>query len=101
MNAPVTAPLMTTEELLALPQADVERQLIRGELREKRITRRNRRHSRTEANLAYFLGHWLRQQPEPRGEVLDGEAGFRLRRDPDTTVGIDVAYISAELSAST
>src|SRR5207249_3143154 len=33
--------------------------------------------------------------------VLGGEAGFRIRRDPDTTVGIDVAYISPELAAST
>jgi Uma2 family endonuclease len=39
--------------------------------------------------------------PEPRGEILDGEAGFRIRQDPDTTVGIDLAYISAELSANT
>jgi Uma2 family endonuclease len=31
--------------------------------------------------------------------VLDGDAGFRLREDPDTTVGIDVAYISPELAA--
>lgn len=34
----------------------------------------------------------------PRGEVLGGDAGFRLRRNPDTTAGIDVAYISAELA---
>jgi Uma2 family endonuclease len=32
----------------------------------------------------------------PKGEVLVGEAGIRLRRNPDTTVGVDVAYISAE-----
>ena len=36
---------------------------------------------------------------EPRGSVLGGEAGVRLRRDPDTTVGIDVVYISADLAA--
>ena len=36
---------------------------------------------------------------EPRGEVLSGEAAFRLRRDPDSTFGIDLAYISAEMAA--
>ena len=31
--------------------------------------------------------------------MLDGEAGVRLRNDPDTTVGVDVVYISAETLA--
>jgi len=31
--------------------------------------------------------------------IVSGEAGFRLRRDPDSTVGIDVAYVSAEVAA--
>lgn len=99
--ASVTPVIMNTEELLALPANGMERELIRGELKERPMTRRSRRHSRTEGKLAYFLGHWLYQQPEPRGEILDGEAGFRLRRNPDTTVGIDIAYISADLSART
>jgi Uma2 family endonuclease len=30
-----------------------------------------------------------------------GDAGFRLRSDPESTVGIDLAYISAELAAGT
>jgi Uma2 family endonuclease len=103
----VAAPtLMTTEELLALPHDGVERWLIRGQLRENRgdngakpMTVRNRLHSRIMARVAQFLGNWLDQQPEPRGEVLCGEAGCRLRRNPDSTVGIDVVYISAELAA--
>ena len=32
---------------------------------------------------------------------VTGEAGFRLRRNPDTSVGIDLAYISPELAAAT
>jgi Uma2 family endonuclease len=101
MSTAVIMPPVTTEELLAMPENGMERELIRGRLREKPMTRRNRRHSRTAGNVVYFLKDWLRQQPEPRGEVLAGDAGFRLRRDPDTTVGIDVAYISAELAAAT
>jgi Uma2 family endonuclease len=93
---------MTTEELLALPEDDgVERELIRGELHEEPMSERSRRHGRVTGKLGGLLNIWLSQQPEPRGEVLVGDAGFRLRRKPDTTVGIDVAYISAELSAAT
>ena len=88
--------LMTTDQLLALPDDGVERELIRGQLRERPMTRRSYRHSRAEATVAKVLGQWLSQQPEPRGQVLSGEAGFRIRQNPDTAVGIDVAYISAE-----
>lgn len=63
------------------------------------MTVRNRWHSRIMASVAYFLRAWLEQQPQPRGAILCGEAGCRLRRNPDTTVGIDVVYISAELAA--
>jgi Uma2 family endonuclease len=88
--------LMTTEELLALPENGVDRELIRGELREHPMTRRNRHHSRAEARIAGLLTIWHLQQPQPRGDVLSGEAGCILRRNPDTTVGIDVCYVSAE-----
>src|SRR4051812_32491393 len=92
---------MTAEELMALPDDGVERELIRGELREKPMTRRNPMHSEVEANIAHLLKHWLDQQPQPRGKVHSGEAAFRLRREPETFVGIDVAYASAELVAKT
>jgi Uma2 family endonuclease len=91
--------LITTEQLLAMPDDGVERWLIRGQLREKAMTYRNRWHSRAMARIARFLDVWLDKQPEPRGSVLVGEAGVRLRRDPDTTVGIDVIYVSPEVAA--
>jgi Uma2 family endonuclease len=100
MNVSLAPPITTTEELLACPDDGVERELIRGQLWEKPMTRRNPRHSGTEALLSFALIAWLRTQPEPRGRVLSGEVGFRLRRSPDTTVGIDVAYIDAELAAA-
>jgi Uma2 family endonuclease len=100
MNIPV-AVVMNTEELLALPDDGVERELIRGQLREKPMTRRNPQHSEVVISVGYVLKQWLRQQPKPRGRLLGGEAGFRIRREPDTTVGIDVAYISAELAGNT
>ncbi|HEY3788397.1 MAG TPA: hypothetical protein VGL71_06050, partial [Urbifossiella sp.] len=92
--------LMTAEEFLALPDDGVERWLIRGQLREKRdtdMTLRNKTHSITEARVAYILGTWLATQPQPRGEIVCGEAGFLLRKKPASiTAGADVAVISAE-----
>src|SRR5687768_864150 len=102
-----TTTLMTTEELLALPDDGVERWLIRGELREKRptvpgerpMTVRNRCHSLALVGVATELELWRRGRPEPRGQVLGGEAGVRLRRTPESTVGVDVVYVSAEVAA--
>jgi Uma2 family endonuclease len=95
---------MTTEELLAMPDDGVERWLIRGELRENTevdMNRRNPDHSGVMTSLAWILENWLRKQPQPRGKVLTGDAFFRLRPDSDTSVGIDVAYISHQLRANT
>jgi Uma2 family endonuclease len=99
MNRSATAPLMTTRELLAMPDNGVYRYLIRGQLRELPMTKHNRWHSRIEARIVYRLSAWLEQQPEPRGDIASGEAGCILRHDPDSTVGIDVAYFSAEVAS--
>jgi Uma2 family endonuclease len=92
-----TANLMTMEDLLALPEDGKDRELIRGELRERPVTMRHHQHAGVEARIAMIRGNWLERQPRPRGTVVRGEAGFRLRQDPDTFVGIDVANVSAEL----
>ena len=99
LDAPKT---MTLEEYLALPDAGMERMLIDGRLWEKELTRRNRFHSSCEARICRILANWATALPEPRPEVVGGEAGFVLSRSPDhaTTVGIDVAVISAELADS-
>jgi Uma2 family endonuclease len=108
MSVAATPTLMTTEEMLALPDDGTERWLIRGQLREKPpvewvkgkpMTVRNRFHSRIMTRVARFLDVWLDEQPEPRGEVLSGEAGVRLRRTQESTVGVDVVYIDAEVAA--
>jgi Uma2 family endonuclease len=98
MSTVASAPI-TTEQLLAMPEDGMDRELIRGELRERPMTKRNRFHTYAVARLTRFLDEWLDSQPEPRGEVHAGEVGTILRRDPDTTVGIDVAYFSADLIA--
>ncbi len=90
MSAPAAERLMTNEEFLALPDNGTERWLIRGHLREKPMTVRNREHSRILIQIGHLLSSWLDEQPEPRGAVLGGEVGCRLRHDPGSTVGIDV-----------
>ena len=108
MSETLTAPLeeerrmMTAEEFDALPADEgVERWIVDGLLYERPMTRRSFPHSRTEAKIAYILQRWLNQQPTPPGLVLSGEAGFRLRREPATNVGIDVAYVTHEQMAAT
>jgi Uma2 family endonuclease len=88
--------LMTSEELFALPPSKkVDRWLFRGELRESKVTKRNPSHCGATATLARLLGNWLATQSKPRGKIYDVEAYFRIRKNPDTNVGIDVALATA------
>jgi Uma2 family endonuclease len=97
---------VTTEELLAFPDDGIERWLIQGQLREKRtpplprVMRPgdDRQLSRIRARIVYLLEKWLESQPGPREWILCGEAGCRLRRNPDSTVGIELVYIAANLA---
>ena len=86
MATAVQPRLMTTEEFLALPDDGIRRELIRGVLWENPVSYRNPKHR----------SHVSRHedpdfQLEPRGEIIAGDVGFRIRRNPDTIVGIDVA----------
>ena len=99
MASAIVSEPVTTEALLAFPDNGMERWLVRGELKEKPMTVRNRLHSKVMASLTASLKNWRDSQPEPRGDVLCGDAGVRLARDPDTTVGVDIVYVSAEMLA--
>ena len=88
--------LMTTEELLALPDDGVDRELIRGELRETPMTTRSTPHTLAMANLSGILYGWVLRQARPRGRLYAGDARVRLRRGPDTFVGADLVYLSPE-----
>src|SRR5262245_46953198 len=94
--ATVSSP-MTTEELLALPDDGMERWLIAGALRERRLTIRNRYRSRVLIRAGKFLDNWLDEQPHPRGQILGGEAGVVLRRNPDSMVGVDITFVGADV----
>ena len=89
--------LMTEEEFLALPDDDdVERWLVRGELVELPMTMRGFSHSVIEARVSQVLLNWSDEQPIPQGSVLCGEGRVRLKTDPTSFVGVDVAYFPPE-----
>jgi Uma2 family endonuclease len=48
-----------------------------------------------------LLANWMDLQPQPRGEVVGGEAGFWLLGTRESLVGIDVAVVTADLIATT
>ncbi|QDT39533.1 Uma2 family endonuclease [Stratiformator vulcanicus] len=86
---------MTIEEFLALPEDDsVDRMLIRGELIELPMTRRNKRHSKSISRICHLLESWLESRPEPRGEVFGGEAGVNFD-EIGSSFGVDVVYFDA------
>ena len=91
--------LTTLEEFLAIPDDGKRRDLLDGVVYVwgDEVTTRNRDHSRTEARIAQRLMNWLDSRHGQRGQVVSGEAGFRLRRVKDSLVGVDVAYVSAEV----
>ena len=102
MTIMIDPQIMTTEQMLALPEDGMDRELISGRLREKPMTRRNRRHSRTESKVVKAIEIWLDTRPAPRGEVLCGEAGFPPQTQPRTRQSaLMLAYISAELALAT
>ena len=102
MSESQTVKLMTSDDLFALPPSKrVDRWLFRGELRESKVTKRNPSHSGVTATLARVLGIWLVQQPKPRGKLYSNEAYFRIRKDPETNVGVDLALSTPEQAANT
>ena len=89
--------LMNSDELFALrPSKKVDRWLFRGELRESKVTKRNPNHAGAVMAIGRLLGNWVAEKPNQRGKVYGGEAYFRIRKDPDTNVGIDVALATPD-----
>ena len=91
--------LSTTADLLAIPDDGVERWLIDGRIVEVGMTTRDKFHSWIETRISQLIANWIDSQPKPHGSAHAGEAGVRLRRDPDVTVGIDLVYLSPDVSA--
>lgn len=78
----------TADELLAMPEDGIRRELVEGELRE--MTPAGRRHARVARNIlrsldAHVVQHGL-------GEVYP-EYGYVLGREPDTVRAPDVSFL--------
>jgi len=98
--------LLTNEQFLAMAEDGIERMLVDGIVyqlsgEDAEMTKRNPTHSFVQANVTRIVGVWTQAQLQPRGRVYCGEVGFLLKRNPDTTVGIDVAYVDAQTAAQT
>lgn len=93
--------LWTHADLLALPDDGIERYIINGDLREAGMTRRSFPHSRSMMKVGHELLKWLDANPHLGGRVVGGEAGVRLSVSPETTVGVDAAYVSREVAEAT
>src|SRR5437660_8328973 len=92
---------MTTDEFLSLPDDDkFERWLVEGELRERPMSLRSRKHSFALAALARHLGNYCASRPGAPFSVFAGDVFFRLKRNPDTNVGIDVAVAALQQLAA-
>jgi Uma2 family endonuclease len=83
---------MTLAEFDALPEdPTVDRMLLFGEVVEKPMTVRNRRHAEAEAAVATILRVWRDSLRKRLGKVYSGEVGCDLP-DSESRVGIDAAY---------
>jgi Uma2 family endonuclease len=85
---------MTADELLALPDNGMRRELVAGELHE--MPPAGGEHGYVGVRAVYRLAAFLEQHPEIGGGLFAAETGFRLARDPDTVRAPDVAYVRQE-----
>ncbi|HEV8636259.1 MAG TPA: Uma2 family endonuclease [Chloroflexota bacterium] len=84
--------LMTAEELMALPDDGLRRELVRGEVRTMPPARDP--HGRAAASVASHMARFLYERPV--AELRAAETGFLLSRDPDTVRAPDVAVVPIE-----
>lgn len=83
---------MTADELLAMPDDGIRRELVAGELRE--MTPAGWQHGRVAGNIAGELRAYIR--PRRLGAMATAEASYRLSADPDTVRVPDVSFVRQE-----
>jgi hypothetical protein len=92
MSAVASQKPPSTLRFLELPENGRDRMLIRNELWDKPTTYRNPFHSAVMMQLGHLILAWLELHPALNLKILGGEAGFCLRSEPSSFVGIDVAF---------
>src|SRR5680860_309761 len=88
----VSTKLMTAQDLWNLGDRGDNCELIRGELVE--LVPPGTVHGRTMTNLAVLLGSFVKAHQ--LGRVYAGDVGFVLQRNPDTVLGPDLAFLTAD-----
>ena len=83
---------MTADELLAMPDDGIRRELVAGELRE--MTPAGWQHGRIAGNIAGELRAYVRAHR--LGVMATAEASYRLFADPDTVRIPDVSFARQE-----
>ena len=83
---------MTAEELFALPESDVQYELVRGQLLE--VPMAGWQHGWIEVNIILVLG--TDSVARSVGRTVSGDTAFVLARDPDTVRIPDVAFVRHE-----
>ena len=95
-------PRMTVAGFLELPDDGVDRMLLDGEVWEMGESKlQGHLHGAVLARLAFWLVAWNKTRPRPRGQVISGDAGFRLIRGVDSVVRPALAYVGSDLVART
>ena len=86
------AELVTADELLAMPDDGMQRELIRGVLTEDMPP--GDEHGVLVARIGRLFGNYCEEIDY--GDVRVGDSGFVLERNPDTVRGPDVAWVSPD-----
>ncbi len=84
--------MMTAEELEQLSLPDRQAELVRGVLVVRELP--GTWLGVVQENLAWHLGIFVR--PRGLGRICGQDAGFRIRSNPDTVRGADVAFVAAD-----
>ncbi len=91
MSTTTQTHLMTLEEFMNIDDEPNRHELIKGEL----LTMNPPKplHGRIVINLALILGQHVKAN---RLGVVYSESGYHLERDPDTVLGPDMSFVSAQ-----
>ena len=88
---------MTADELLAMPDDGIRRELVEGELRE--MVPAGGDHGEIVTRLGWRLAQFV--ETRNLGVVYSSDTGFLLARDPDTVRCPDVGFVAKERYART
>jgi Uma2 family endonuclease len=91
-SAAVQARPVTADELLAMPDDGLRRELVDGEVRVTPPP--GEEHGAVAAEILVSLGSHVRTHG--LGKVYAAETGFRIGFDPDTVMAPDAAFVSRE-----